>query len=154
MTRFAWSVDVDEGVAHVPVGGTRRHAGAGVSHTTVACAAGAAVVTLPPDFPRLPVGGRSTGVALAHGDDAAATARPGRLLTELAAALALHGFVVVRPGAAAGEHRRAAVLEAALDAAASSPFARGVRQWVRRRAPRRPSRVSWAAAVCGALIRR
>eukprot|EP00967_Tisochrysis_lutea_P095233 scaffold138758_cov17-Tisochrysis_lutea.AAC.1 len=71
---------------------------------------------------------RDVGVVLAHGSQAATW--KGKTMTQLATALAAAGYLTVRYYCPGKEQRRLRIFEKTLDAAATSPFARGVSRWV------------------------
>lgn len=74
---------------------------------------------------------RGTGVVLGPGHDDPSAPWNGRFFTDLAAALAGEGYVVVRPHCRGNAAAQRTAYEAALDAAATSPFGRGIVRWVR-----------------------
>lgn len=86
-----------------------------------------AILTLPPNYLK-PDKVKEVGIILGHGSNAADW--KGKFLTELAAALAAQGFLVMRCYCKQKEQRRQRMFEKALDAAATSPFARGVTRWL------------------------
>ncbi|KAL0033064.1 hypothetical protein WJX79_000781 [Trebouxia sp. C0005] len=86
-----------------------------------------AILTLPPSYLK-PDKVKEVGIVLGHGSNAADW--NGKFLTELAAALASQGYLVVRCYCKQKEQRRQRMFEKALDAAATSPFARGVTRWL------------------------
>lgn len=86
-----------------------------------------AILTLPPSYLK-PDKVKEVGIVLGHGSNAAEW--NGKFLTELAAALASQGYLVVRCYCKQKEQRRQRMFEKALDAAATSPFARGITRWL------------------------
>ncbi|KAL3144907.1 hypothetical protein ABBQ32_003417 [Trebouxia sp. C0010 RCD-2024] len=86
-----------------------------------------AILTLPPYYLK-PDKVKELGIVLGHGSNAADW--NGKFFTELAAALAAEGYLVVRCYCKQKEQRRQRMFEKALDAAATSPFARGITRWL------------------------
>eukprot|EP00879_Flechtneria_rotunda_P006050 GHRR01006363.1.p1 GENE.GHRR01006363.1~~GHRR01006363.1.p1 ORF type:complete len:476 (+),score=185.34 GHRR01006363.1:2625-4052(+) len=133
MVRFHWHVEDGAG-AFSPPGAMTYHKETGVQH--VICH-----IEVPGERPpaqaffTVPAGYmtegkvRDIGIVLGHGDKAEDW--QGTLLTEIAVTLAQAGYVVVRYlGNTTKELRRQRMFEKALDACATSPFARFVQRWV------------------------
>ncbi|GFR44573.1 hypothetical protein Agub_g5848, partial [Astrephomene gubernaculifera] len=90
-----------------------------------------ACMTIPQNY-NTDSGVKELGVVLAAPGCEAGDWR-GRLLSEVAVGLARSGFLVVRaifPPAARSDPARAALLDRVCDAAATSPYARGVTRWL------------------------
>ncbi|GMH32674.1 hypothetical protein BSKO_00508 [Bryopsis sp. KO-2023] len=130
MVRYHWHVEDGYGCL-VPPGQITCNQEIGVLHAAVEFEipgqAGPvqALITAPFDYL---VATKDVGVALAHGQNAEEW--KGKLMTDVAVALAREGYVVVRYYCKQKEQRRQRIFEKALDACATSPFARHVLRWV------------------------
>lgn len=132
MVRFHWHVE-DGLAAFVPPNGLVQHKDTAVMHATCELEMPGQGVTIPSCMTLPPhylqeTAVKEVGVVLAH--DLDATDWQGRLLTEVAVQLAKQGYIVMRYSCKQKEFRRLKVFEKALDACATSPFARNVERWV------------------------
>ncbi|KAL0025699.1 hypothetical protein WJX77_005331 [Trebouxia sp. C0004] len=132
MVRFHWHVE--QGMsAYMPPGGITLQKDSQVQQASCEIEVPGqketlpAILTLPPSYLK-PDKVKEVGIILGHGSNAADW--NGKFLTELAAALACQGYLVVRCYCKQKEQRRQRMFEKALDAAATSPFARGVTRWL------------------------
>eukprot|EP00884_Botryococcus_braunii_P021688 jgi/Botrbrau1/8202/Bobra.0392s0001.1 len=132
MVRFHWHVEAGQS-AYLPPGAFSVQKDSDVRHAICEVEIPAqretmqTLLTLPPKY----LNGdeiQDVGIILAHGNNH--TDWKGRLLTELAVSLAEAGFVVMRYCCKLKEQRRMRMFEKALDACATSPFARNIRRWI------------------------
>lgn len=133
MVRFRWQVDPAT-TAEVPPGSQMSQRGAGVQHMHVTISTQAPAASTEACLTVLPAylqdnAVKATGIVLGHGQGSGA-AWQGCLLTELSIALAKEGYLVMRPHCDGKEPRQQLAFEAAMDAGATSPFGRGIKQWV------------------------
>eukprot|EP01023_Acetabularia_acetabulum_P032426 TRINITY_DN3028_c0_g1_i1.p1 TRINITY_DN3028_c0_g1~~TRINITY_DN3028_c0_g1_i1.p1 ORF type:complete len:460 (+),score=66.81 TRINITY_DN3028_c0_g1_i1:272-1651(+) len=132
MSRFHWHIEQGLG-AYVSQEGISTHKDSNVQHVTCEIETPGQESTAVAQF-TLPhtcfqqEGTREVGIILAHGDNAEEW--KGKLLCELSVTLAEAGFVVMRYYCKQKEQRRYRIFEKALDACATSPYARCVTRWI------------------------